>query len=84
MMDERCGTDAGYQAHHRRKESACSFCKSARAAYQKSRREDPAIARRNAEQTTARDAALKELGHRYRKEYQQLYTEALAELRRKG
>jgi len=80
-MDERCGTNAGYQAHQRRGESACSFCKSARATYQKRRREDPDIARRNAEQIAARTAALKVLGHRYREEYQRLYAQALAELR---
>jgi hypothetical protein len=81
MSDERCGTDAGYQAHQRKGETACAFCKSARAARQKQRREDPAVARRNAEQNAARDAALKVLGHRYREEYQRLYTAALAELR---
>lgn len=36
--DKRCGTRAGYRAHHRRGETACSACKSANAAATRQRR----------------------------------------------
>ena len=81
VADDRCGTYAGWQAHRKRGEQTCGFCRSAKADYQRQYRLDPVAKRRNREQAKARDEALKVLGHRYPDEYQRLYVEALAEIR---
>lgn len=54
--DRRCGTNAGYTAHHRRGESPCAACRKARATYEHNRQHGRTPTPRREASTTATTA----------------------------
>lgn len=75
------GTYGGYQAHLRRGEEACDLCLAAGRVYRRIVRADPKAYTLHRERMNARNTALKELGQRYRDEYEAIYTRELKALR---
>lgn len=77
--DDRCGTDAGYQAHRKRGEDPCQTCKDGRAAQARARRQRlPVAFGREKAAMRARRRAHAKLAAEYDERFRQLYAVELA------
>ena len=73
----KCGTDAGFQRHYRRKEQACEPCRQARADKQKARKlsASPSDREKSKALDRARTKALTRLSKKFPADYLELLTE---------
>ena len=76
------GSPWGAATHRKRGEAACEECRAAKAKYQRERRaNDPRVAQRSYEVSTAQNRAVTALVQENKARYQELYGQALAEIR---
>jgi hypothetical protein len=75
-----CGTRAGYAAHRKLGEVACSPCRAAAAKYQRDRRTDVDARQVDYARKNARERALTRLAQAHPEEYRALYVEETGHL----